>query len=604
MLSRSILVGIVSLVAIAGAAGSSPAVESPWVAGASPATNFAPAAKPNVVIVLTDDQGYGDLSCHGNPILKTPEMDRLHAQSIRFTDFHASPMCTPTRSQLMTGRDALDNGAMNVSSGRTMIRRGIPTMANVFADSGYRTGMFGKWHLGDVYPYRPQDRGFQKAIWFPSSHIPSAPDYWNNDYFDPYFRSEDGQVRQYKGYCTDVLFDEAMAWMKDRAKAKEPFLAYIPLNAAHSPLWVPAKYREPYRGLGGGVPAFFGMIANIDENLGRLDRMLAETGLRDNTILIFMTDNGGTAGVKIYNAGMKGKKITLWEGGHRVPCFFRWPAGKLGEPRDIRELTQIQDLLPTLVELCSLKSPPDVRWDGVSLAGLLLGTESKLPERMLVVQFSRMNAPVPAKGDAAVLWKRWRLLDGKDLYDLTTDPTQDKNVADEHPEIVARMKEHYDRWWADVEPTVNRFSDLTVGADAEPVTLLSAADWQDVFLDQQFQVRRGDPRSGPWGLDVARDGDYAFELRRWPREANAALSAGVPEHKQVDGVIPEGKALPIAKAKLRVGSFEQTHEVRLQDTSATFVVPLRKGQTRAQTWFYDADGNELCGAYYVYVERK
>ncbi len=560
--------------------------------------------KPNVVIVLTDDQGYGDLSCHGNPVLKTPHTDRLHDEGVRFTDFHVAPMCTPTRSQLMTGRDALDNGAMNVSSGRTMIRRGIPTMADVFAGSGYRTGIFGKWHLGDVYPYRPQDRGFQKAIWYPSSHITAAPDFWNNDYFDPRFRIEDGTVRQFKGYCTDILFDEAMAWMKARAKAGEPFFTYLALNAAHGPLYVPDRYREPYRSLGGGVASFFGMIANIDENLGRLDRMLRETGLRDDTILIFMTDNGGTAGVKTFNAGMKGKKMTLWEGGHRVPFFIRWPAGRLGEPRDIGELTHVQDLLPTLIDLCSLKSPPDPKRDGVSLAGLLRGETTKLPDRMLVVQFSRMGEPAPKKGEAAVLWKRWRLLNDRELYDLAADPMQDRDVASEHPEIVAKMREHYDAWWADVEPAVNTLSDITIGSEAEPLTLLSPADWQDVFLDQQRQVRRGEAKSGPWGLDVARDGTYVFELRRWPREADAALAAALPVFRQVDGELPEGTALPIARAKLRVGTFEQMRDANPGDTFVRFDVPLKKGPTKAQAWFYDAAGKELCGVYYVYVQRR
>lgn len=567
-------------------------------------TARAAAAPPNVIIVLTDDQGYGDLSSHGNPVLETPEMDRLRDQSVRFTDFHVSPMCTPTRSQLMSGRDALDNGAMNVSSGRTMLRRGIPTMADAFAASGYQTGIFGKWHLGDVYPYRPQDRGFQRAIWFPSSHIPSAPDYWNNDYYDTRFRLEDGSVKQFKGYCTDVLFDEAMAWMKQQASGKRPFFAYIPLNSAHAPLYVPQKYREPYRSQDGAVARFFGMIANIDENLGRLERMLKDSGLRDNTILIFMTDNGGTAGVKVFNAGMKGKKITLWEGGHRVPCFIRWPNGGLGQPRDIDELTHVQDVLPTLVDLCSLKPPSNPQWDGVSLAGLLKGTQTRLEDRMLVVQFSRMSGQVPTKGDAAVLWKKWRLVNNEELYDVTADIAQDRNVAEAHPEIVRKMREHYDKWWADIEPAVNQLSDLTVGSPAEPETLLSAADWQDVFLDQQFQVRRGEPRNGPWGLDVVQEGEYVFELRRWPREANVPLTAGVPEFKHVDDTLPEGKPLPIAKAKLRVGTAEHTCNLSPDDTCARFVVPLRKEQVKAQTWFYDADGNELCGAYYVYVRRK
>lgn len=572
--------------------------------GSDAAIAPAETAKPNVVIVLTDDQGYGDLSCHGNPVLKTPELDRLHAQSVRFTDFHVTPMCTPTRSQLMTGRDALDNGAMNVSSGRSMIRRGMPTIAEIFAASGYRTGQFGKWHLGDVYPHRPQDRGFERSLWFPSSHIPSAPDYWGNDYFDPHLRSQDGQIRQYKGYCTDVFFEQALTWIRERAAAREPFLAYIPLNAAHGPLWVPDKYREPYRSLPNDVASFFGMIANIDENMGRLDAMLKETGLRDNTIVIFMTDNGGTVGVQTFNAGMKGRKITLWEGGHRVPCFIRWPSGKLGEPRDIDELTQIQDLLPTLIDLCGLKAPPAPQFDGTSLARLLRGEEKSLPDRMLVVQFSRMDHQVPIQGEASVLWKKWRLIKGTELYDMATDPGHEHNLAEKKPEIVEKMRAHYERWWADIEPRVNEYVTLTIGSDAEPVTMLSAADWQDVFLDQQRQVRDATARSGPWGLEVARDGNYVFELRRYPREADLELTSDAPPFRGVDGRLPAGKALPIAKAKLRVGELEKTRNVNPDDKFVRFELPLKQGPVKAQTWFYDESGKDLCGAYYVYVQRQ
>ena len=213
-----------------------------WAAG----PRLSPAAGPNVVLVLVDDAGYGDLACLGNPVLKTPHLDQLHSESIRLTDFHVGPMCTPTRGQLLTGVDALRNGAMNVSSGRTLLRSNIPTLADLFAAAGYRTGQFGKWHLGDNYPYRPQDRGFQQSLWFPSSHIPSAPDYFHNSYFDPWLRHETGDVRQSKGYCTDVYFDAAMHFIRDRKTAGEPFFVYLPLNAAHSPLLVPEKYVLPY----------------------------------------------------------------------------------------------------------------------------------------------------------------------------------------------------------------------------------------------------------------------------------------------------------------------------------------------------------------------
>ncbi len=199
--------------------------------------------RPNVIIVITDDQGYGDLACHGNPVALTPHLDQLHDESVRLVDFHAAPMCTPTRGQMLTGLDAARNGAVNVSSGRTLLRADLPTMADIFRAGGYRTGVFGKWHLGDNYPYRPQDRGFEESLWFPSSHISSLPDYWENDYFDDVY-CRNGTRERYEGYCTEVFFREAMAWMQNRVDADEPFFAYLPTNAPHYPLWVPAEDRE------------------------------------------------------------------------------------------------------------------------------------------------------------------------------------------------------------------------------------------------------------------------------------------------------------------------------------------------------------------------
>ncbi len=558
--------------------------------------------RPNVVIVMTDDQGYGDLSCHGNPEIQTPNLDALHAGSIRLTDFHVAPMCTPTRGQLLSGRDALDNGAMNVSSGRTMLRRGIPTMANVFASAGYHTGLFGKWHLGDVYPYRAIDRGFDTAVTFPSSHIGSAPDYWCNDYFDDTYE-KDGARERLDGYCTDLFFDEAIDWIRARGIAGEPFFAYIPTNAPHAPLWVPDSYREPYRHLPDDIASYFAMIANIDENMGRLESALKNTLIRNDTILIYLTDNGGTAGVRLYNAGMKGGKISLYDGGHRVPCFIRWPAGGLRTPGDIDKTTHCQDLLPTLIELCGLEVPAGTSFDGTSLAPLLRGDQDELPDRMLVVQFSRMNAPAPKEGDAAVLWGRWRLVNNAELYDIKADPGQQDDIAGEHPEIVARMREHYDRWWAEVAPEVNDFSRLSIGVEGQGPTLLTPCDWQDVFLDQQRQVRRGERKNGPWGIVVERPGVYQFELRRWPRESGLALAAPAPAFEGVDGSYPPGVALPIASARLRIGEAEHSKSAEQGAEAVTFRVRLDAGPADLKTWFLDDEGKELCGAYYVEARR-
>ena len=567
--------------------------------------NFAPAAdppRPNVIVVMTDDQGYGDLSGHGNPVLKTPHLDRLHDESVRFADFHAAPMCTPTRGQFLTGRDALANGAMNVSSGRSLLRREIPTAAELFAAAGWRTGHFGKWHLGDNHPFRPEDRGFQETLWYPSSHLSSAPDAWSNDYFDDIY-SHNGRRERFAGYTTDVLFAEAMRWMKAQAGAGQPFFCYLPTAAAHSPLFVPAEYRKPYAGQSDAVARFFGMIANLDENMGKLDAFLRETGLRENTIFVWLTDNGGTYGVKVFNAGMRGKKIELYEGGHRVPCFVRWPAGGLRAPGDIRGLVEVQDLLPTLLELCGITAPA-ASFDGANLAAVLRDPATAPPDRTLVIQFSRMNDPEPKKGDACVLWRRWRLVSDRELYELDSDPGQVANVIDAHPDVAARMRAYYDAWWARVSPRVNEFGRIVAGSDADNPCLLSPADWMDVFLDQQRQVRAGEAKNGAWNLQVDRDGEYVIVLRRWPEEADLPIRAGIPATTVTDGEFLAGKALPVATARLAVGEFDATRIVNSADKAAAFTVRLKAGPARLQTWFLDETGREICGAYYVTVRRR
>ena len=563
------------------------------------------AKRPNVIVILTDDQGYGDLSCHGNPVLKTPNLDRLHDQSIRLTDFHVAPMCTPTRGELLCGIDALANGAMNVSSGRTLLRPELRTMADMFAAGGYRTGIFGKWHLGDNYPYRPQDRGFHESVWFPSSHIGSAPDAWNNDYFGDRYR-HGSTLRRHEGYCTDVFFDEAIGWIREQHEKEQPFFAYIPLNAAHWPWFVPDKYREPYRDLPKDLCSFFAMLANIDENVGRLDAMLTETGLSENTILVFLSDNGGTVGVPFYNAGMRGRKVTLWEGGHRVPCFFRWPAGGLRPAGDVTELTHVQDLLPTLRDLCGLEPLPQQRCDGVSLAPLLrgqAGQTKKLADRMLVVQFSRMNGPRPKRGDAAVLWRHWRLLRNKELYDLRADPAQKHNVIQDHPDVVRRMRAHYAKWWAGVSGGLDTFQAVPIGSEHENPTMLSACEWADVFVDQGVQIRRGVRKNGRWHLTVDRPGEYQLALRRWPSEVHVPLTAGVPAHQGEDGEYAAGVALPIAKARFKIGPHDLSRAVTGKDEQIVFTVRLDQGPVQLQTWFLDAEEKPICGAYYVIATR-
>ena len=585
-----------------------------------PAANAAD--RPNVIVIMTDDQGYGDLSWTGNPVVHTPSMDALARQSVRLTDFHVAPMCTPTRGQLMSGQDAFRNRAMNVSSGRTLLDPKLPTMASLFQNAGYRTAMFGKWHLGDNYPYRPQDRGFEETVWFPSSHISAVPDYWNNDYFDDVFR-HNGKEEELDGYCTDVFFNHATQWIAKETSAKQPFLVYLPLNAPHGPHFVPAKYRKPVRKSFDAVAEklpklgpqqqeqlvrFLAMIENIDENLGKLLQFLKEHDLADNTIVIFLTDNGSTMGPAYFNAGMRGGKTTLWEGGHRVPCFIRWPKGDLGTPRDIDELTEVQDVLPTLLELCSITPPSAPQFDGISLAGLLRGSEQHLPDRMLVVDYSRMPtstdgdpASIPKKEGSAVLWKKWRLLNEKRLYDVESDPSQENDISQEHPDIVAQMHAHLDRWWTGLGDVAG-CERVTIGSSSDNPTTLSACEWLDVFVDQQRQVRQGVRRDGAWHLNVDHAGKYEFQLRRWPVETGLALTAASPVARVTDGVYPAGTSLPIHAARLNISGQTLNQTAAKDAKSIPFQVELQAGPCEMMATFLDRDGHQICGAYYVTVK--
>jgi arylsulfatase len=301
---------------------------------------------------------------------------------------------------------------------------------------------------------------------------------------------------------------------------------------------------------------------------------------------------------------MRGEKTTLYEGGHRVPFFIRWPEGGLSGPEIIDELTQAQDVLPTLIDLAELPNPQGTTFDGVSLAGLLGGGKpQELPDRMLVVQYSRTTAPIPRKWDAAILWQRWRLINNTSLYDLAADPRQTTNVITAYPDVVARMRAHYETWWARVAPTVNTFSRLTIGSDAANPVLLATPEWRNIALDQQQQVRTAPAKSGVWTLQVERTDEYRVDLRRWPVEADTEITAGLPPYSAVDGTYVAGKALPIARARLKVGSFDRTVPVSATDKLISFTVNLPAGPANLQTWFLDANGKLLTGAYYVEVTR-
>jgi arylsulfatase len=548
----------------------------------------------NVILVMTDDQGYGDLSCHGNPVLKTPNLDQLYTESVRFTDFHVAPMCTPTRSQLLTGRDAMDNGATFVCLGRSMMRRELPTLGDLFTDAGYLTALFGKWHLGDSYPHRPMDRGFQEVVRHGAWGITSIADYFGNDYFDDTYK-HNGVHEVYTGYCTDVWFSEAMTWMKARQRAGEHFFCYIPTNVPHVPHWVADSYSAPYENKG---PAkFYGMIANLDENIGRLEKFLEDTGLRENTLLLFMTDNGTAAGEEVFNAGMRGKKRSLYEGGHRVPLFVRWPEAGIGGGRDISFLTHCQDLFPTLADLCGIEMPGKAESDGVSLATLLRDNDAVFPDssRMLVVQYGSEIQNLE-KYNAAILWKKWRLVHGDELYRVDKDPGQQDNLIEKHPDIAARLLRFYEQWWLETYPEFEKIRYIDLGTARDNPMMLYSSDWQSSYADNFQNLAAGD-RIGAWNVDVKQEGTYTFTLWRWPPEANTALDAGL------EGPQGSGSAVPIREARIRIGPVTETQSAPSGTVSVSFSVDLPKGKQVLQTWFNDEAGTPLCSAYYVRMEQ-
>ncbi|MEM9834034.1 MAG: arylsulfatase, partial [Bacteroidota bacterium] len=345
---------------------------------------------PNVILVMTDDQGIGDLGCHGNPWIKTPNLDKFYEESVRLTNFHVSPLCTPTRAAIITGQYPIHNGAWATFKGRASLHHNSPTIAEIFQQNGYTTGMFGKWHLGDNYPARPTDCGFDHAVHHSSGGVGEISDYWGNSYFDDMYLVNN-EPTQFEGYCTDVWFEEASKFIKENRE--NPFFIYLPTNAPHSPLIVADQYSDPYAPLEDTeIPSanFYGMITNIDENFGRLDSLLNATGLAENTILIFCTDNGTQFGYNEegnlgWNQGFRGNKGDKLEGGHRVPFFIRWPAAGISGGKDIGVLLAHIDLFPTLASMCQLALPADLPLDGIDFSELLLDTISNLPERTVFV---------------------------------------------------------------------------------------------------------------------------------------------------------------------------------------------------------------------------
>ena len=442
---------------------------------------------PNIILLLTDDQGYGDFSCHGNPVLKTPNLDRVHHEGVRFTDFHVSPTCAPTRSALLSGKHEFKNGVTHTILERERLGLKTTTLAQVLRTAGYTAGIFGKWHLGDEADYQPNRRGFDEVFIHGGGGIGqtypgSCGDAPGNRYLDPAIL-HNGRFEKTQGYCTDLFFGQALKWIES-VKGTNRFFCYITPNVPHAPLQVPPGYEHRYAGqVPTNVARFFAMLANLDDNVGRLLARLKEWDLERDTLLIVMNDNGGTAGCQVWNAGMRGQKGTPWEGGTRAASFWRWP-GTL-KPADLPQLAAHIDVFPTLAELAGARLPEGLAatLDGRSLVPLLRDPEAPWPDRFLVTHLGRWpkgQAAASQYAHCSIRNRRYSLVgntpDGSkqwSLFDLRADYGQKTDLASQHPEVVKDLEAAYDRWWASIQPFL--INEQALGPKVNP---FKALYWQ------------------------------------------------------------------------------------------------------------------------------
>ena len=473
------------------------------------ALEAASAGRPNIVLVMPDDVGYGDYACLGNPIMRTPSVDAFKKESLLFTQFHVSPTCAPTRAALMSGRHEFKNGVTHTILERERMTLKTFTLPQMLKTVGYTSGIFGKWHLGDEEAYRPENRGFDVVYIHGGGGIGqiypgSCGDAPGNTNIDPTLW-HNGKFEKTTGYCTDLFFAQALKWIDAKRGANQPFFAYIPLNAAHGPHVVPKEYYEQYLGKPGvteETAKFFGMLENVDTNFGNLLAKLKEWGLADNTLIIYLaSDNGGTEGVKVFNAGMKGGKNTTHQGGTRVPCFFRWPAGGIPAGAECDALSAHLDLFPTFAEITGATLSAEVKQqiEGRSLLPLLKNPKSAWTDRTLVHHTGRW-----AKGKAAdakyaksaIQNSRFTLVNNDELYDLKADPGEKTNVIAQHPEVVAKLRAAYDQWWTEVQPLLVN-ENVTNAPSINP--------FQELYYKQfggsptAAALKRMDPKSSPDG---------------------------------------------------------------------------------------------------------
>lgn len=487
----------------------------------SPSVSDNSRSRPNIIIVLTDDQGFGDIGCHGNKVISTPTLDKFASENVEFTQYYASPVCAPTRASLMTGRYHFRTKVVDTWKGRSLMAPEERTLAEALKKGGYRTGIFGKWHLGDNYPMRAIDQGFDEAIVHRGGGItqPSCPP--GNSYFDPILL-HNGKSEQYHGYCMDVYTDAAMGFIEKNRN--HPFFVYLATNTPHVPLQISENYTKPYidAGLTEKTAKVYGMITNIDDNFKRLLDKLEALDLDDNTLIVFASDNGPQLQTEDrYTAGLRNDKGYVYEGGIRVPCFMKW-GNKFQAGRKIDKITAHIDIMPTILDVCNIPKPDSVEFDGVSLIPLLMDKNSPWPDRNLYFQWHRGDEPQKYRC-FAVRNQRYKLLQAErpwadgvlsedtfqfELYDIIHDPFEQEDIGGAHPEIAVQMKADYEAWFNDVCRTRGfKTSEIYIGTQHENPTVLTHEDRKgtDVWGTDHYY-------DAYWCVKVVRSQNYHIKV--------------------------------------------------------------------------------------------
>ncbi|MBI1390677.1 MAG: sulfatase-like hydrolase/transferase [bacterium] len=478
-------------------------------AAASIQPHAATRMNPNVLLIMTDDQGWGDVHSHGNPLIDTPVMDRLAEQGARFDRFFVSPVCAPTRASLLSGRYYLRTGVTGVTRNRETMDSSETTLAEALRKEGYATGCFGKWHNGAHFPQHPNGQGFDQFIGFCTGHF--------NNYFDPVLE-RNGELVKQKGFISDVLTDYAIEFIE--TNQSQPFFCYVPYNAPHAPWQAPDAYFNKYKakGLDDTTACAYAMCENLDDNIGRILTRLEELNFSKNTIVLFLTDNGPNS--DRYNGGMRGRKGSVDEGGMRVPLFVRWP-GVIEPGRVVHPIASHIDIYPTILDLCGIISNGSSVLDGENLSPVLRGDANELPDRKIFQYWA---------GRGAVRTQRWRAVHdakGWRLHDMIADPGQREDVSDEYPEVLGELSMAYHAWFADVTARDLSPDPIDAGHPEHDEVHLPGHEAFLIHNEREegisYMLKQGwandwitnwtDREAYPyWDVNVVREGDYSVRL--------------------------------------------------------------------------------------------